>query len=81
MGLFGFGKKNKQGRESAFEEQDSIKEQDTPFRAGDMVFEIGSVHPWKEQGSILVGKMMGGELLPGTKISYLGQNGRRIFDY
>lgn len=82
MGLFGFGKKNKQGRESTFEEQEqeSVKEQDISFQAGDMIFEIGSVHPWKEQGSILVGKMMSGELLPGTKISYLGQNGRRIFD-
>ena len=81
MGLFGFGKKNK--RNAGETEQESFaaveREADT-FEPGDLMFEIDGVHPWNEQGSVLIGRMTGGELLPGTRVSYHGADGKRVFD-
>ena len=81
MGLFGFGKKNRRNTGGAEQESAVLAEREKDsFGPGDMVFEIEGVYPWKEQGSVLTGRMTGGELLPGEKVSYLGANGRKIFD-
>ncbi len=81
MGLFGFGKKNRRNTGEAEQESAVLAEREKDsFGPGDMIFEIEGVYPWKDQGSVLTGRMTGGELLPGTKVSYLGANGRRVFD-
>ncbi len=88
MGLFGFGKK-KQG--NALEEQEQKDGIDTTLSSEDgtradvfwnkedFAFEIQKVLAYKEQGSILVGRVQSGELLPDTKIPYVDKNGRTIF--
>lgn len=83
MGLFGFGKK-KQG--DVQEEAEIAQSGAGTFAGGmsgnkgDFVFEIQKAFPYKEHGSVLIGRVQSGELLPGTKVSYTDGNGRAIFN-
>lgn len=106
MGLFGFGKKNKendnnqvlaedvQGRDeaaltaAAVQGENSGRQEGTDdeaamqkmYHPGDVFFEILNVLPNKEQGAKLMGKLIAGELEPGQKVSYLDEEGKRVFD-
>lgn len=92
MGLFGFGKK-KQAAAPEVQENIVVNETEelatgqgtTPANGAfwgkaDFAFEIQKVMPYKEQGSILVGRAQSGQLLPDTKVSYVDKNGRAIFN-
>lgn len=86
MGIFGFGKK-KQGGVLTVEQEAAETAQSggagvsggMSAEEGDFVFEIQKAFPYKEQGSVLVGKVQSGELLPGTKAAYTDGSGRAIF--
>lgn len=94
MGLFGFGKKKQAAAPEVRENMDvgegeefSAKQETGTTSAGgafwgkaDFAFEIQKVMPYKEQGSILIGRAQSGQLLPDTKVSYVDRNGRAVFN-
>jgi len=84
MGLFSFGKKKAaqihEDVEITEEEGKEASPEGSFWNRGDFVFEIQRVLPYKEQGSVLIGRVHSGELLPDVKLSYTDKNGRAIFN-
>lgn len=85
MGLFNsFKKKNRQEDNSKELQEENISvrsESGVPeCRPRDFLFEIRDIFALKEQGCVLVGEVANGEIAPGTKVAYLDQNGKKIFN-
>lgn len=84
MGLFdSFKKKSKadnQGEDFTEEaEESSASLTGIPCEPGDFLFEIREIFPLKEQGCVLVGEIVNGEVVPGAKAAYLDASGRKVF--
>lgn len=92
MGLFGFGKKKQADaatpREGMMEDAGGEFSADKAASSGndvfwdkaDFAFEIQKILPYKEQGSVLVGRALSGQLLPDTKVSYVDPSGRAVLN-
>ncbi|MBQ9119811.1 MAG: SseB family protein [Lachnospiraceae bacterium] len=82
MGLFdSWKKKNRQETEEVFETASEEKVSKGIFEnPADFVCEIKDVLPLKEQGSMIIGEVLHGELTPDSKVAYTGENGRAILN-
>lgn len=84
MGLFdAFKKKNKQEEKEGTAQDGNVPaapEGGLPdCRPQDFLFEIRDIFALKEQGCVLVGEALNGEITPDAKAAYIDQNGRAIF--
>ncbi|MDE7326474.1 MAG: SseB family protein, partial [Lachnospiraceae bacterium] len=52
---------------------------DVFWNRGDFAFEILKVLAYKEQGSVLIGRALSGQLLSGEKAAYTDRDGRAVF--
>ncbi len=83
MGLFNsWKKKGKQEDESLEDVQEAaVSAANGIFgNPADFVCEIKEVLPLKDQGSVVVGEVLYGELASGSKVAYTTENGRAIFN-
>ena len=86
MGIFdSFKKKAKQAENQGYNPAEEASSQRQEIivlncRPQDFQYEIQDVFALKEQGCVLIGEVLNGEVTPGQKVSYLDKNGRKIFN-